>query len=71
MDLTFRKDKDTGSIHVDGKATCGTEFKDVAIVMNPHSKNPGLILDKPLGFRAVKAILDYVGRRERRCQQLN
>lgn len=71
MDLSFRKDGETGSVHVDGKAPCGSEFKDVAIVMNPDSKKPGLILDKPLGFLAVKAILDYVGRRKRRCEKLN
>ncbi len=71
MELNFRKDKDTGYIHIDGKAPCGEEFGDLATVVDPDSDNPGLILDRPLGFRAVKAILDYVGRRKRRCEKLN
>ena len=56
---------------MDGNAPCGAEFKDIAIVIDPRSENPGLVLDKPLGMRAVKAILDYVGRRKKRCEKLN
>jgi hypothetical protein len=71
MDLRFRRNVETGNLHVDGKAPCGAEFKDVAIVIDPRSEDPGLALDKPLGVSAVKAILDYVGRRKRRCEKLN
>lgn len=71
MDLSFNENTETGNLHVDGKAPCGKEFKDVAIVLEPKSENPGLVLEQPLGFMAVKAILDYVGRRRRGCEKLN
>lgn len=71
MDLNFRRDSETGNLHVDGEAPCGAQFKDVAIVIDPISENPGLILDKPLGLLAVKAILDYVERGKIKCENLN
>jgi hypothetical protein len=72
MDLDFRVDSETGNIHVDGTAPCGAKFNDVAVVIDPKSPNPGLILEKPLGFRAVQSIIDHVDEeREGRCQQLN
>ena len=60
MNLRFNRDPDTGNIHVDGLADCGKVFEDCAVVLEPDSENPGLLLERPLGFRAVRKILEYV-----------
>ena len=60
MNIKFRKDPETGDLHVDGTAECGKVFSDCAVVLDPESANPGLLLKKPLGFAAVRKILDHV-----------
>ncbi len=60
MKLQYKNDPETGNLHVDGVAKCGRKFGTVAIVFGPQSGNPGLLLKKPLGFGAVRKILDHV-----------
>lgn len=49
------------SIRVDG--TCPhnplIRFLGIATIHDPRSENPGITIPKPLGFRAVQAILDF------------
>lgn len=47
-------------IRVDAAVECGKRFEGIAWILAPNSQNPNLRLDKPLGIRAVQAILDRV-----------
>ena len=47
-----------GQIRVGIAVECGKRFEGIAWVLDPNSQNPRLRLDKPLGVRAVQAILD-------------
>lgn len=52
------------SVRFTGSCNAKVDFADfgaVAIIVDPHSKNPGLHLPRPLGFRMVRRILDAVG----------
>lgn len=60
MNLNFRKNAETGNLHVDGVAECGLAFNNCAIVLDPNSDNPCLLLERPLGFKAVREILDHI-----------
>ena len=60
MKMHFRTDAETGNLHVDGVAECGQAFADCAIILEPNSDNPCLLLERPLGFQAVRKILDHV-----------
>ena len=45
-------------IRVDAAVKCDRRFEGVDWIVSSNSANPFLRLDKPLGIRAVKVILD-------------
>lgn len=47
-------------INVGFIAECGRAFQNVAHVIEPHSKNPGIIIPHPLGFNATKTLLEGI-----------
>jgi len=60
MNLQYKIDPETGNMHVSGVAECGKAFGNCAVVLDPDSENPCLLLKKPLGFAAVRKILEHV-----------
>jgi len=48
-----------GSVHVDADAPCGKPWSGIATVDEPTAANPVLALKAPLGFNAVRMILEH------------
>jgi hypothetical protein len=47
-------------VRVDAAVGCGRRFEGVAWILEAKSPNPSLRIEKGLGIRAVKAILERV-----------
>lgn len=58
MKLTFNYDQQNNRINVDAQAVCGREFERVAVILEPNSPNPGLMVPRALGLKAIGAIME-------------
>lgn len=45
----------TASMH-----KCGNHFPAVLVIYEPESDNPGVQVDRPLGWHAVRSIMEHV-----------
>ena len=59
MKLSFNTNTETGDIAVQGTAECGRVFT-CALVRDPLSESPTMILSGPLGFSVVRKILEHI-----------
>lgn len=47
-------------VHSAAPECCGHEFHDCALILEPDSENPCLVLRRPLGIQGVQRILDQL-----------
>ena len=48
-----------GHLAVHGTHSCGRRFENIAYILEPESANPVIHLPRPLGFNAVREIMQH------------